>query len=64
MRTLDRYILRQMAWPFSLGLAIFTFLLVVPELMRYAEEYVSKGVPLLTVGWLVVTLPPTSRPPG
>jgi lipopolysaccharide export system permease protein len=58
MRTLDRYILRQMAWPFSLGLAIFTFLLVVPELMRYAEEYVSKGVPLLTVGRLVVTLLP------
>ena len=58
MRTLDRYILRQMAWPFSLGLAIFTFLLIVPELMRYAEEYVSKGVPLLTVGRLVVTLLP------
>jgi len=60
MRTLDRYILRQMAWPFSLGLAVFTFLLIVPELMRYAEEYVSKGVPLLTVGKLVVTLLPYS----
>ncbi len=44
MRILDRYILRQMAWPFALGLAVFTFLLIVPELMRYAEEYVSKGV--------------------
>jgi LPS export ABC transporter permease LptG/LPS export ABC transporter permease LptF len=60
MRTLDRYILRQMAWPYSLGLAIFTFLLIVPELMKYAEEYVSKGVPLLTVGRLVVTLLPYS----
>ena len=60
MRTLDRYILRQMAWPFSLGLAIFTFLLIVPELMRYAEEYVSKGVALLTVGKLILTLLPYS----
>ena len=39
MRTIDRYILRQLAWPFSLGLAVFTFLLIVPELMKYAEEY-------------------------
>lgn len=60
MRTLDRYILRQMAWPYTLGLAVFTFLLIVPELMKYAEEYVSKGVPLLTVGRLIVTLLPYS----
>lgn len=60
MRTLDRYILRQMAWPYTLGLAVFTFLLVVPELMKYAEEYVSKGVPLVTVGRLVLTLLPFS----
>jgi LPS export ABC transporter permease LptG/LPS export ABC transporter permease LptF len=60
MRILDRYILRQMAWPFALGLAVFTFLLIVPELMRYAEEYVSKGVSLLIVAQLVVTLLPYS----
>src|SRR5678815_2640476 len=60
MRTLDRYVLRQMAWPFALGLAIFTFLLIVPELMRYAEEYVSKGVSFWIVGRLVATLLPYS----
>lgn len=60
MRIIDRYILRQMAWPFSLGLVVFTFLLIVPELMKYAEEYVSKGVSLLIVGQLVVTLLPYS----
>ena len=32
MRTIDRYILRQLAWPFSLGLTVFTFLLVWPIL--------------------------------
>ena len=60
MRILDRYILRQMAWPFVLGLVVFTFLLIVPELMRYAERYVSKGVSLWIVGRLVVTLLPFS----
>jgi LPS export ABC transporter permease LptG/LPS export ABC transporter permease LptF len=60
MRTIDRYILRQLAWPFSLGLTVFTFLLIVPELMKYAEEYISKGVPLWVVGQLVVTLLPFS----
>jgi LPS export ABC transporter permease LptG/LPS export ABC transporter permease LptF len=60
MRILDRYILRQMAWPFVLGLAVFTFLLIVPELMRYAEQYVAKGVSLWIVGRLVITLLPYS----
>ena len=58
MRTIDRYILRQLAWPFSLGLAVFTFLLIVPELMKYAEEYISKGVSIWIVAKLVVTLLP------
>jgi LPS export ABC transporter permease LptG/LPS export ABC transporter permease LptF len=60
MRIIDRYVLRQMAWPFALGLAIFTFLLIVPELMRYAEEYVSKGVSLWVVARLIATLLPYS----
>jgi lipopolysaccharide export system permease protein len=60
MRIIDRYVLRQMAWPFALGLAVFTFLLIVPELMRYAEDYVSKGVSLWIVARLVATLLPYS----
>ena len=60
MRILDRYILRQMAWPFALGLVVFTFLLIVPQLMQYAEDYVSKGVSLWIVGRLVMTLLPYS----
>jgi LPS export ABC transporter permease LptG/LPS export ABC transporter permease LptF len=60
MRIIDRYVLRQMAWPFALGLAVFTFLLIVPELMRYAEDYVSKGVSLWIVARLIATLLPYS----
>jgi len=60
MRIIDRYVLRQLAWPFVLGLTVFTFLLIVPELMRYAEDYISKGVSLWVVGKLVATLLPYS----
>ena len=60
MRIIDRYVLRQLAWPFALGLTVFTFLLIVPELMRYAEDYVAKGVSLWIVGRLVATLLPYS----
>ena len=60
MRILDRYVLRQLALPFALGLLVFTFLLIIPELMRYAEEYISKGVSLFVVGQLVITLLPFS----
>jgi lipopolysaccharide export LptBFGC system permease protein LptF len=38
MRILDRYVLRQMAWPFALGILVFEFLLIVPQMMLYAEQ--------------------------
>ena len=60
MKILDRYVLRQLALPFTLGLAVFTFLLIIPELMRYAEDYISKGVSLVVVAQLVITLLPFS----
>jgi len=60
MRLLDRYVLRQVFWPFALGLLVFTFLLVLPELNRYGEDYVSKGVPLVVVAQLIVALLPYS----
>ena len=62
MRIIDRYVLRQLAWPFVLGLTVFTFLLIVPELMRYAEDYISKGVSLWIVGKLVATRIAERRP--
>ncbi|HET9359806.1 MAG TPA: LptF/LptG family permease, partial [Vicinamibacterales bacterium] len=57
---LDRYLLRQLAPPFGLGLLVFTFPLIIPELMRYAERYFAKGVSLLVVGQLIATLLPYS----
>lgn len=58
MRILDRYVIRQVVMPFSLGLLVFTFLFIIPELMRYAEEYISKGAPTQVIIRLVIALVP------
>lgn len=60
MRILDRYILRQLLWPFALSLLVFTFLLIVPQLMLYAEDYFAKGVSAGAFVRLVVALLPMS----
>jgi LPS export ABC transporter permease LptG/LPS export ABC transporter permease LptF len=58
MRILDRYVIRQVLVPFGIGLLVFTFLFIIPELMKYAEEYISKGAPTAVVIQLVITLLP------
>ncbi|HEY1306400.1 MAG TPA: LPS export ABC transporter permease LptF, partial [Vicinamibacterales bacterium] len=58
MRILDRYVIRQILMPFGLGLLVFTFLIIIPELMKYAEDYISKGAPTVLVLRLVVALVP------
>jgi lipopolysaccharide export system permease protein len=58
MRILDRYVIRQVLMPFGLGLLVFTFLFIIPELMRYAEEYISKGAPTMVILRLVIALIP------
>jgi len=58
MRILDRYVIRQILMPFGLGLLVFTFLFIIPELMKYAEDYISKGAPTAVILRLVVALVP------
>jgi len=58
MPLLDRYVLRQVLWPLAIALVAFTFLLMVPTLMLYAEDYFAKGVPPLVFLRLVVALVP------
>jgi LPS export ABC transporter permease LptG/LPS export ABC transporter permease LptF len=57
MRIIDRYVVREVFWPFCIGLAIFTFILIIPVLIQEAEELVAKGTPALVVAhlmWLLV----------
>lgn len=46
MKILDRYILRELAVPFVLGLAIFTSILLIVRILKLVELVVNRGVPL------------------
>ena len=58
MRTLDRYLIRETLGPFALALALFTFLLWVQPMLDTAQTLLSKGVPMGTIGYLLLTLLP------
>lgn len=54
-----RYILQEILAPFALGLAIFTFILLMGRLLRLVEMVLNKGVPLLDIIKLFLFLLPT-----
>jgi LPS export ABC transporter permease LptG/LPS export ABC transporter permease LptF len=57
MKLIDRYVIREVLWPFAIGLVIFTFLLIIPYLVREAEEFIAKGVSavvILRIIWALV----------
>jgi len=58
MRTLDRYVIREILPPLFLSLLIFTFILTLPPVMEYLESLVSKGVPWGTAAKIMLTLVP------
>jgi LPS export ABC transporter permease LptG/LPS export ABC transporter permease LptF len=58
VRILDRYVIRQALWPAVLGLMVFTFLLIIPTVLRSTEDLVAKGVPAPVIGTIILTLLP------
>jgi LPS export ABC transporter permease LptG/LPS export ABC transporter permease LptF len=58
MRIIDRYIVREVLLPFLISLSIFTFILVIPFLIQYAEDFIAKGVPVAVVFRVMATLLP------
>ncbi len=58
LRTLDRYVIREIVPPFLLSLLIFTFILEIPPVMEQLEVLVAKGVPWSTAGRIILTLIP------
>lgn len=58
MKTLDRYVIREILPPLFLSLLIFTFILEIPPVMEYLETLVSKGVPWGTAARIMLTLIP------
>ena len=60
MRIIDRYVIREVIGPFLIGLIVFTFILIIPFLIQYAEQFISKGVPMVVVAQIMATLLPSS----
>src|SRR3954470_4047215 len=58
LKTIDRYVIREVIPPFFLSLLIFTFLLEIPPVMRELETLVAKGVSWEVAGRIVLTLIP------
>jgi LPS export ABC transporter permease LptG/LPS export ABC transporter permease LptF len=58
LRTIDRYVVREILPPLFLSLLIFTFLLVLPPVMDELETLVSKGVSWPVAGLMLLTLVP------
>ena len=58
MGTLDRYVMRQILPPFLLALSVCTFVLLMGPMLEQAELLLAKGVPIPTVGFLLLTLVP------
>lgn len=58
LRILDRYLVREIALPFALGLTILTFILVLPPILVAGEEFISKGVEWSIVARAMATLLP------
>ena len=60
MRTLDRYIVREIIAPFLIALLVFTFILIIPFIIDLAEQMIAKGVPWTTLLRLMGTLLPSA----
>jgi lipopolysaccharide export system permease protein len=59
MKLVDRYLLRELVPPFILGVLIFTFLLLMSQILRLMELIVNKGVEVGTILRLVLYLLPS-----
>jgi LPS export ABC transporter permease LptG/LPS export ABC transporter permease LptF len=58
LKTIDRYVIREVLPPTLLALLIFTFILELPPLMEEMERLVAKGVPWNTVAHIILLLMP------
>ena len=58
-KTLYAYIFKEIPPPFLVGMATFTFVLLMGRFLKLAEMVVEKGVPLSQVVWMIVYLLPS-----
>lgn len=60
MKTLQRYILGELLYPFFMGVFIFTFILIMDKIFALADLIVKYGVSLWVVGKLLVLILPST----
>ncbi len=57
LKYFDRYMLREAAAPFGIGLLVYSFVLLMNQLLVFPEMFIARGVPLLTtlklLGYLI-----------
>ena len=58
VRILDRYVIREVLLPLGIALLVFTFILIIPFLIEYAEDFIAKGVSFGVVLRVMATLLP------
>jgi LPS export ABC transporter permease LptG/LPS export ABC transporter permease LptF len=49
----DRYVLREVLTPFFIGLGVYSFVLLMNQLLLYPELFISRGVPLNMIARLL-----------
>ena len=58
MKIIDRYVIRQMLPPILLGLLVFTFVLIIPQIKEHAESFIAKGVsPAIVLQAMLLLVP-------
>jgi LPS export ABC transporter permease LptG/LPS export ABC transporter permease LptF len=60
MRILDRYVIREVILPFIIALVVFTFVLIIPFIIKLAEQLIAKGVDWPTVLQMMTLLLPAT----
>src|SRR6266540_1726410 len=58
-KTLFKYMLKEIAVPFLLGIGVFTFVLLMGRFLKLADLVISKGVPLTDVLKLLLYIFPS-----
>ncbi|HEY3886519.1 MAG TPA: LptF/LptG family permease [Vicinamibacterales bacterium] len=58
LKSLDRYVIREILPPLFLSLLVFTFILELPPVMEQLESLVAKGVSWSIAGQILLTLIP------
>jgi LPS export ABC transporter permease LptF/LPS export ABC transporter permease LptG len=54
VRLLDRYLIREISGPLALGFLVYTFILLLDALFDAAEMIIRRGLPVATVGELLL----------